>query len=121
MLLKAFKDSKKTILTNIIGTANILEAIKNQSSVKCLVIITTDKVYQNYKIRKSFTEDSTLGGDDIYSGSKACCEILSNSYSKSFFSNKKINIATVRAGNCIGGGDWTKDRIVKDCLDFFSK
>tara|TARA_X000000368_G_C23044334_1_gene718444 strand:- start:321 stop:1415 length:1095 start_codon:yes stop_codon:yes gene_type:complete len=118
-VIESFKDSKRTILTNIIGTANILEAIKNQPSVKCLVIVTTDKVYQNYTLRKSFTEDSILGGDDIYSASKACCEILSNSYNKSFFSNKNINIATVRAGNCFGGGDWTKDRIVKDCLEAF--
>ncbi len=62
-----------------------------------------------------------LGGDDIYSGSKACCEILSNSYSKSFYKNKNCNIATVRAGNCFGGGDWTKDRIVKDSLESFFK
>jgi CDP-glucose 4,6-dehydratase len=118
-VVESFKDSKKTILTNIIGTANILESIKNQPSVKCLVIITTDKVYQNYKISKYFTEESTLGGDDIYSGSKACCEILTNSYNKSFFWNNNVNIATARAGNCFGGGDWTKDRIVKDCLEAF--
>ena len=118
-VVESFKNSKKTILTNIIGTANILEAIKNQPSVKCLIIITTDKVYQNYKIRKYFTEESILGGDDIYSGSKACCEILTNSYNKSFFWNNNVNIATARAGNCFGGGDWTKDRIVKDCLEAF--
>jgi CDP-glucose 4,6-dehydratase len=118
-VIKSFKDSKNTILTNIIGTSNLLEVIKSQNSVKCLVIVTTDKVYQNYKFKKSFKEESILGGDDIYSGSKACCEILANSYYKSFFSNNNINIATVRAGNCFGGGDFTKDRIVKDCLDSF--
>ena len=118
-VIESFKDSKNTVMSNVIGTTNILEAIKEQKSVKCLIIITTDKVYQNYKTRKHFKEDSILGGDDIYSGSKACCEILVNSYRKSFFSNSNCNMATVRAGNCFGGGDWTKDRIVKDVLESF--
>lgn len=118
-VIESFKDSKNTVMSNVIGTTNILEAIKEQKSVKCLIIITTDKVYQNYRTRKHFKEDSILGGDDIYSGSKACCEILVNSYRKSFFSNSNCNIATVRAGNCFGGGDWTKDRIVKDVLESF--
>ena len=118
-VIESFKNSEKTILTNVIGTANVLEAIKNDKNVKCLIIITTDKVYQNYKFKKYFDESSVLGGDDVYSGSKACCEILTNSYKKSFFSNKNCKIATVRAGNCFGGGDWTKDRIVKDSLESF--
>ena len=98
-----------------------MESIKNNNKVKCLIIITTDKVYQNYKGNKYFSENSVLGGDDVYSGSKACCEIITNSYVKSFFSSKKCKVATVRAGNCFGGGDWTKDRIVKDCLECFTK
>lgn len=119
-VIESFKDSRNTILSNVIGTANLLDSIKNIKSVKCLIIITTDKVYQNYKIRKYFDENSLLGGDDVYSGSKACCEILSNSYSRSFFQKKNsCKIATVRAGNCFGGGDWTEDRIVKDCLENF--
>ncbi len=118
-VIESFKDSKNTIMSNIIGTANILEAIKNETCVKGVVIVTTDKVYQNYKVRKHFKEESMLGGDDIYSGSKACCEILTNSYRESFFSKSNCNIATVRAGNCFGGGDWTKDRIVKDSLECF--
>jgi CDP-glucose 4,6-dehydratase len=118
-VIESFKESNNTILTNIVGTSNILEAIRNVSSVKCLIIVTTDKVYQNYKLKKYFDENSTLGGDDIYSGSKACCEILTNSYRKSFFTKNDCRIATVRAGNCFGGGDWTKDRIVKDALESF--
>ena len=120
-VIDSFKDSNKTILTNIVGTTNILEAVKNQSSVKCLIIITTDKVYKIIKTKNFFEENDELGGDDIYSGSKACCEIITNSYNKSFFLKKNCNIATVRAGNCIGGGDWTKDRIVKDALNSFFK
>ena len=101
------------------GTYNLLESVKNQKSVKSLLIITTDKVYQNYEKSKYFDENSKLGGDDIYSGSKACCEILVNSYNKSFFQNSNCNVATVRAGNCFGGGDWTEDRITKDALENF--
>ena len=118
-VIESFKDSNNTVLTNIVGTSNILEAVKNIKSVKCLIIVTTDKVYQNYKLKKYFDENSILGGDDIYSGSKACCEILTNSYRKSFFTKNDCRIATVRAGNCFGGGDWTKDRIVKDALESF--
>ena len=120
-VVESFKNSKNTVLTNVIGTSNILEAAKNLKSVKCIIIVTTDKVYQNYKIKKYFSENSVLGGDDVYSGSKACCEIIAHSYNKSFFSNTRCNIATVRAGNCFGGGDWTKDRIVKDSLESFSQ
>ena len=116
-VIKSFKDSKNTILSNVVGTSNLLEACKNQKYIKSVIIITTDKVYQNYKVRMHFNENSLLGGDDVYSGSKACCEILTNSYKKSFFQNTNCNIATVRAGNCFGGGDWTEDRIVKDSLE----
>ena len=118
-VIESFRNSRNTVMTNTIGTANILEAVKYDKNVKCLFIITTDKVYQNYEKKKYFDENSKLGGDDVYSGSKACCEILVNSYRKSFFQNSKCKIATVRAGNCFGGGDWTKERIVKDALECF--
>ena len=118
-VIESFKDSHHTISTNILGTANLLESIKNFNFVKSLVIITTDKVYQNYKKQKYFDENSQLGGDDVYSGSKACCELLVHSYRKSFFQKSNCNIATVRAGNCFGGGDWTPERIVRDILENF--
>tara|TARA_Y100000294_G_scaffold152735_1_gene151210 strand:- start:3747 stop:4841 length:1095 start_codon:yes stop_codon:yes gene_type:complete len=120
-VIESFKSPTNTIATNVLGTSNIMEAIKFNKNVKCLIIITTDKVYQNYKTKKHFDENSQLGGDDVYSGSKASCEIIVNSYRKSFFQNSNCKIATVRAGNCFGGGDWTKDRIVKDALECFSK
>tara|TARA_E500000178_G_scaffold74274_1_gene72055 strand:- start:16602 stop:17717 length:1116 start_codon:yes stop_codon:yes gene_type:complete len=120
-VIESFKNSHNTITSNIVGTANIMEVSKKYSFIKSVVIITTDKVYQNYKEKKYFDENSQLGGDDIYSGSKACCELLVHSYRKSFFQNSKCNIATVRAGNCFGGGDWTPDRIVKDILENFYK
>ena len=118
-VIESFKSSRNTVMTNTIGTANILEAVKYNKHIKCLFIITTDKVYQNYETKKYFDENSKLGGDDIYSGSKACCEILVNSYRKSFFQNSQCRIVTVRAGNCFGGGDWTKERIMKDALECF--
>lgn len=118
-VIESFNESYNTILSNIMGTVNILEIIKQSKTIKSAVLITTDKVYQNYKFKKFFDENSPLGGDDIYSGSKACCELLAHSYKKSFIEKSKCNIATVRAGNCFGGGDWTPERIVKDILESF--
>ncbi len=118
-VIQSFKDSYDTINSNVLGTTNILEIIKQNKYVKSAVLITTDKVYQNYKFRKYFDENSQLGGDDVYSGSKACCELLVHSYRKSFIDKSKCNVATVRAGNCFGGGDWTPERIVKDILESF--
>ena len=83
--------------------------------------MTTDKVYLNEDKKINFNESSKLGGFDIYSSSKACCEIITESYRNSFIKNQNCRIATVRSGNCIGGGDWTEDRIVKDCVEAFIK
>lgn len=118
-VIESFKDSNNTILSNIIGTSNLLEVIKDIKNLKCIIFITTDKVYKLTKRKKYFSENSELGGNDIYSSSKACSEILINSYKKSFFLKKKYQIASVRAGNCFGGGDWKEDRIVTDCLKSF--
>lgn len=111
----SYKKPINTIATNLLGTTNVLEACKNKKFIRSVIIVTTDKVYLNFNQNKKFTEKDKLGGLDIYSGSKAACEIMSESYSHAFFKSLKTNIATVRSGNCIGGGDWTKDRILKDC------
>ena len=117
-VLVSYESPSDTITTNVIGTMNVLEAIKSCRSIKSAIIVTTDKVYKNLEQKIRFREDSPLGGHDIYSGSKAASEILAQSYIKSFFSDKNnCKIATVRSGNCIGGGDWTKDRIMKDCAE----
>ena len=120
-VLVSYRDPVGTIKTNTIGTINLLEAARSNKNIKCMIIVTTDKVYQNLEKKIRFKENSPLGGQDIYSASKASCEILTESYLKSFYFLKgtKCNIATVRSGNCIGGGDWTKDRIVKDCAEAF--
>jgi len=119
-VLVSYKNPKDTIETNVIGTMNVLEAIRSCKSVKSALIVTTDKVYLNLEKKLKFKENDSLGGHDVYSGSKAACEILTQSYLKSFYSKKNnCKIASVRSGNCIGGGDWTKDRIVKDCVESF--
>lgn len=104
----------KTIGTNVGGTANLLEAIRRTDCVKTLINVTTDKVYENIKEHRPLKETDRLGGDDIYSASKACSEILTNAYKQSFL--KHVIIHTARAGNIIGGGDWAKDRIIPDAM-----
>jgi len=113
----SYTSSLNTIKTNVLGTANILEIFKNNSFINSLLITTTDKVYKNKNNKRSFTEIDELGGDDIYSASKSSIEIIANAYNESFFNkSKKQSIICLRAGNVIGGGDWTKDRIVPDCI-----
>ena len=109
-----------TFHTNIMGTVNSLEAIRNTQSVKAGIIITSDKCYENKEWGFAYRENDPLGGFDPYSASKGATEIVTSSYSRSFFHSnnkkRKIGIATVRAGNVIGGGDWAQDRIVPDCI-----
>ncbi len=111
-----------TFETNIIGTANILQAIKEVTTVKAALLITTDKVYENKENGIPFKEDDKLGGYDPYSASKAAADIIINSYIKSFFNPRdfdkkhKTLIASARSGNVIGGGDWQKDRLIPDIV-----
>lgn len=110
----------QTYETNVMGTLNILEAAKNCPSVRVFVNVTTDKCYENKEINYAYKEDDKLGGYDMYSSSKACSEILTSSYRNSFLqSGQRENhflLASARAGNVIGGGDWAKDRLVPDCI-----
>lgn len=113
----SYTSSLDTIKTNILGTTNVLEIFRNYPFINSLLITTTDKVYKNINNKRSFTEKDELGGDDIYSASKSAVEIIANAYNKSFFiKSKKKSIICLRAGNVIGGGDWTKDRIIPDCI-----
>jgi CDP-glucose 4,6-dehydratase len=108
-----------TFSTNIMGTAHLLEAIRDVPSIKAVVIITTDKVYDNREWIYPYREIDPLGGYDPYSASKAATELVVASYRSSFFSSSLQDfpkIATARAGNVIGGGDWAQDRLVPDCL-----
>ena len=104
-----------TIYNNFISCLNLLEILKKINSKIFVVIVTTDKVYENInKIKKSYSEDDKLGGKDPYSASKSCKEIITKSYNDTFFINKKIKIVTVRCGNVLGGGDFSEFRILPD-------
>lgn len=112
-----------TIATNVMGTANILEALRLENPDCTAVIITSDKCYDNVEWVWGYKETDAMGGRDIYSGSKGAAEIVFKSYFHSFFKKEscKVRLCTARAGNVIGGGDWALDRIVPDCIRSWSK
>lgn len=113
----SYDKPKLTFDSNVSGSVNILEAIRNTSSLKALIYVTSDKCYKNKEWIWGYRENDELGGHDPYSASKAAAEIVFSSYRDSFFSkNKNIGVASVRAGNVIGGGDWALDRIIPDCI-----
>ena len=110
-----------TYETNVIGTLNVLEAARKCTTVKAFVNITTDKCYENKEVPRGYTEDDPMGGYDPYSASKGCVEIMSSSYRRSFLQNGGYAMATARAGNVIGGGDWAADRLIPDCIRAINK
>ena len=116
LVIKSYKEPLETFSTNVIGTANILEAVRYIDTVKAVIIITTDKCYKNKECIYGYRETDELGGYDPYSASKACTELVTESYKNSFFNedNTGLLIASARAGNVLGGGDWTSNRIFKD-------
>ena len=111
----------ETYETNVLGTAHVLEAAKNCNSVKAVISVTTDKCYENKEWLWAYREIDSMGGHDPYSSSKGCAELVTASYRKSFFEEKGIGLASVRAGNVIGGGDWATDRLIPDILRAFEK
>ena len=118
LVSQSFIEPLKTFNTNIIGTSNVLESLKKISSVKSVVIITTDKVYLSKKQKISHKEEDMLGGIDPYSASKVCAEYITKSYIESFFKDKSLKnkISTARSGNVIGGGDYSKNRLLPDII-----
>ncbi len=120
LVRKSYKKPLLTFETNVLGTLNVLQCIKDSSSVKASVIITSDKAYRNQEWIWGYRENDTLGGEDPYSASKGCAELVINSYCKSFF-NKGPFVASTRAGNVIGGGDWAEDRIIPDSVKAWVK
>lgn len=118
----SYSNPLDTISTNVLGTANILDALRNLSSPCVAVIITSDKCYENVEWEWGYRETDHMGGKDIYSASKGAAELLFHAYFESFLKNvSNIRIATARAGNVIGGGDWAKDRIVADSVRSWSR
>lgn len=121
LVRESYKDPLGTYATNVMGTANILEACRLNPSVKAIVNVTTDKCYENKEWVWGYRENESMGGFDPYSNSKGCSELVTNSYRSSFFNSNGIGVASARAGNVIGGGDWAKDRIIPDTLLAFEK
>ncbi len=118
---RSFQDPIETLSSNVMGTAHVLEALRRSAQPCCAVIITSDKCYDNVEWVWGYRETDRLGGKDIYSGSKGAAELVVRSYLHSFFLGSNIRIATARAGNVIGGGDWAADRIVPDCVRAWSQ
>lgn len=114
LVRQSYIDPIETFSTNIFGTINVFEIIKNIESVKAIINVTTDKCYENQEYNKLYQETDMLGGYDPYSSSKACSEIITSAYRNSYLSSIGKKLASVRAGNVIGGGDWAKDRLIPD-------
>ena len=115
LVRESYRDPLGTYATNVMGTAALLQACRPLRHLECVVVVTSDKVYENHDEGRAFAETDRLGGHDPYSNSKACAELLTMSYRDSFFADGPP-IATARAGNVIGGGDWSEDRLIPDCV-----
>jgi CDP-glucose 4,6-dehydratase len=117
LVKNSFEKPVETFSTNILGSVNILESVRNCQSVRALIYVTSDKCYENVEWIWGYRENDRLGGIDPYSASKAAAEIVFSSYLKSFFEmNQSVGVASTRAGNVIGGGDWSENRIIPDCI-----
>jgi CDP-glucose 4,6-dehydratase len=122
----SYEDPRETYEVNVMGTVNVLEAARRTGGVRSIVNVTTDKVYENREWLWPYREPDALGGHDPYSNSKACSELVTNSFRDSFFPADKfaehgVALASARAGNVIGGGDWTKDQLIPDVVQAFSR
>jgi len=116
----SYEKPRETYETNVMGTVNILECIRRTDSVKAALVITSDKCYENIEKDYAYKETDPIGGYDPYSSSKGCTELVVSAYLRSYFNpneNPRLGLASARAGNVIGGGDWAKDRIVTDCIN----
>ena len=123
LVRQSYTDPVGTIATNVLGTAHVLEVARRIPSLRAIVVITTDKVYQNHEWEYPYREVDPLGGYDPYSASKAAAEIITASYRQSFFVEARGHagrVASARAGNVIGGGDWAADRLIPDCMRAFA-
>ena len=122
LVRRSYTDPLETWSTNVMGTVNVLEACRHTPSVKAIVAITSDKCYENFELARGYREDDRLGGHDAYSASKAGAELVASSYRRVFFNAKAgALLATARAGNVVGGGDWSDDRLVPDLIRALSE
>jgi CDP-glucose 4,6-dehydratase len=121
LVRQSYQDPVNTFGTNVMGTVNLLEAVRSAGNVAAVVVVTTDKCYENREWVWGYREDEPMGGHDPYSSSKACAELVTSAYRRSFFHESSIAVASARAGNVIGGGDWARDRLIPDVINAFSK
>jgi CDP-glucose 4,6-dehydratase len=113
----SYREPRMTYETNVMGTVNVLEAVRQTASVKALIVVTSDKCYQNQEWDYSYRENDPMGGYDPYSSSKGCAELVTAAYRTSFFGKPGApSVISVRAGNVVGGGDWAADRLIPDCI-----
>ena len=112
----SYEDPRGTYETNVLGTVNVLECVRKTPSVRSVLNVTTDKVYENFEWERGYREDDRLDGYDPYSNSKSCSELVTHCYVRSFFQDTDVRVSTARAGNVIGGGDFAKDRIIPDAV-----
>ena len=117
----SYSEPVATYATNVMGTVHVLEAARNSGSVRAIVNVTTDKCYENKEWLWGYREDEPMGGYDPYSNSKGCSELVTSAYRRSFFQASGVALASARAGNVIGGGDWAADRLIPDILRAFEK
>jgi CDP-glucose 4,6-dehydratase len=116
LVRRSFVDPRETYETNVMGTVNVLEAVRAQGDVRVVVNVTSDKCYENREWEWGYREDEPMGGHDPYSNSKGCAELVTSAYRRSFFESGETRIASARAGNVIGGGDWGEDRLIPDLM-----
>lgn len=117
----SYKVPVETMATNVMGTAHVLEAARPLAALRAIVVVTTDKVYENQERPRGYAEADRLGGHDPYSASKAAAELVTASWRDSFLATRGVGVATARAGNVIGGGDWAEDRLVPDLVRAFAR
>lgn len=116
LVRRSYNDPVNTFDTNVVGTATLLNAVRRAPSVRAVVVVTSDKCYENRDLDRGYREDDPMGGHDPYSASKGCQELVTAAFRRSFFARSEVALATARAGNVVGGGDWSEDRLVADLM-----
>ncbi|MBU6160227.1 MAG: CDP-glucose 4,6-dehydratase [Myxococcales bacterium] len=118
LVRKSYRDPVETYRTNVMGTVHVLDAVRQTPSVRSVVIVTSDKCYENQEWPWGYRENEPMGGYDPYSNSKGCAELVTSAYRRSFFSGQphRVSVASARAGNVLGGGDWSEDRLIPDAV-----
>lgn len=122
---QSYQEPAETYETNVLGTVNVLEVCRLVPSARAIVVVTSDKCYENIGKKDGYREEDSMGGSDPYSSSKGCAELVTRAYSRSYFSPQRyrehgVSLVSARAGNVIGGGDWAKDRLIPDCVRAFT-